>query len=248
MIKQYKMKILKCLPAIIIALLVSPVCAQQFAQAVTELQKIQNAYSDSGYTSFTVKYQYAREAAPSKILDTLSFFYKMKDKKYYCKTDMIEFMQNDSINVAVYHNEKTLILSNPSVSTEKGRLAIDNWDSAFIAANIDSVYVTENKNIKTIRFHFTPESRYSRCSIAYNSKNFQPLKISYIEKATQHYEEGQTKPNGIIITMQFSAFNKSAFSESVFSENKFVKNQNEKWALTSGYQKYNIVNNVYKIE
>ena len=217
MIKQYKMKILKCLPAIIIALLVSPVCAQQFAQAVTELQKIQNAYSDSGYTSFTVKYQYAREAAPSKILDTLSFFYKMKDKKYYCKTDMIEFMQNDSINVAVYHNEKTLILSNPSVSTEKGRLAIDNWDSAFIAANIDSVYVTENK-------------------------------ISYIEKATQHYEEGQTKPNGIIITMQFSAFNKSAFSESVFSENKFVKNQNEKWALTSGYQKYNIVNNVYKIE
>ncbi|MCC7524656.1 MAG: hypothetical protein IT250_07530, partial [Chitinophagaceae bacterium] len=51
----------------------------------------------------------------------------------YCKVDKIEFLQNDSINVAVYHNEKTIILSNPSVSTEKGRLAIDNWDSAFIA-------------------------------------------------------------------------------------------------------------------
>lgn len=246
--KESKMKIIRYLTVVIIALTASPAGAQQFATAVAELQKIQNTYSDSGYTSFTVQYQYAREAAPSKIVDTLSFFYKMKNKKYHCKTDMIEFMQNDSINVAVYHNEKVIILSNPSVSTEKGRLAIDNWDSAFIAANIDSVYVTENKNTRTIRFHFTPESKYSSCIITYNSNTYQPKKISYIERATQQYEEGQTKPNGIIITMLFSAFNKSAFNESVFSENKFVKNQDEKWTLTSDYQKYTIVNNVYKIE
>ncbi|HRP33712.1 MAG TPA: hypothetical protein PKV73_17570 [Agriterribacter sp.] len=243
---RFKLSLLKYLPVIIIALSVSPVCAQQFATAVTELQKIQNTYSDSGYTSFTVKYQYAREAAPSKILDTLSFFYKMKNKKYYCKVDKIEFLQNDSINVAVYHNEKTIILSNPSVSTEKGRLAIDNWDSAFIASNIDSVYVTENKSNKTISFHFTPESRYSSCSITYNSKTYQPQKISYIEKATQNYEEGQTKPNGIIITMLFSGLTKTAFNESVFDERKFITNQQNKWNLTQGFSGYNIVNNFYR--
>ena len=246
MIKQSKMKIIKYLTVVIIALTASPANAQQFATAVTELQKIQNTYSDSGYTSFTVKYQYTREAAPSKILDTLSFFYKMKNKKYYCKVDKIEFLQNDSINVAVYHNEKTIILSNPSVSTEKGRLAIDNWDSPFIASNIDSVYVTENKNSKTIRFHFAPESKYSSCSITYNSKNYQPQKISYIEKATQNYEEGQTKPNGIIITMLFSGLTKTAFNESVFDERKFIISQKNKWSLSQGFSGYNIINNFYR--
>lgn len=226
----------------------APAFSQQYAEAVNELQKIQQAYSDTGYNSFSVKYQYSKISAPAKVLDTLSFQYKIKGNKYYCKVDKIEFLQNDSINVAVYHNEKTIILSNPSVNIDKGRLAIDNWDSAFVASNIDSVYVSDNKNTRIISFHFTPASKYSSCSITCNSNNYRPKKISYTEKGSQYYEEGSDKPDGIIITMSFSAINKSPFNESVFSEKKFVNLQNNKWTISSNYNGYNLVNNFYKTE
>lgn len=235
-------------------LIVSLVClqesafSQQFSLAITELQKIQNSYSDSGYNSFKITYQYAKSSAPGKILDTLSFYYKIKGNSFYCKVDKIEFLQNDSINVAVYHNEKTIILSNPSVTTDKGIMAIDNWDSAFVASNIDSVYLTENNNTRTLKFHFTPESKYSQCSITYSGKTYRPQKISYTETASQYYEEGSNKPEGIIITMHFSGINKSVFDESVFSENKFITTQDNKRTLSSNYKGYRIVNNVFKTD
>lgn len=242
------MRIMKLIAVSIVILSGAPAFSQQFAQAITELQKIQNAYSDSGYNSFTIKYQYSKESAPAKILDTLSFQYKMKGKNYYCSVEKIEFVQNDSINVAVYHNEKTIILSNPAINTSKGRIAIDNWDSAFVAANIDSVNVSENKNARTIKFHFTASSKFSSCSITYSNTTFQPQKISYTERSSQYYEEGQTKQDGIVITMLFSAINKSAFNDAVFSEKKFITTQNSKKGLSSSFQGYNMVNNTYKTE
>ncbi len=242
--KQYK--------AVVLFLLVTggwySAYTQQFSLAVTELQKIQNSYSDSGYNSFKITYQYAKASAPGKILDTLSFYYKIKGNSYYCKVDKIEFLQNDSINVAVYHNEKNIILSNPSVSTDKGRMAIDSWDSSFVASNIDSVYLTDNTNTRTLSFHFTPESKYSECSITYNSKTFQPQKIIYMERSSQYIEDENAKPEGIIITMRFSGVNKSAFDESIFSEKKFLTAQNNKLALSAKYKEYRIVNNVFKTE
>lgn len=244
MIKQLKIEMMKYITVITLTLVFSSANAQQFETAVTEIQKIQKAYSVPGYISFTVKYLYARETAPSKTLDSLSFYYKMKGKNFHCKTDKIEFLQNDSVNLAIYHNEKTIILSNPSSNIEQGRLSIDNWDSAFIAANIDTVYFSEKNSTKTLHFHFTPESIYSKYSIAYNRNTYRPTKITYIEKATQQFEDGQSKPNGIQITMLFSSFSKAVFNESLFNEQQFISKQTSQWSASSKYSGYTIVNHL----
>lgn len=201
--------------------------SQQFALAVTELQKIRNGYSDSGYNSFSVKYQYAKKSAPGKVLDTLTIHYKMKGSDFYCKADQIEFFQNDSINVAMYHKDKTIILSNPSLSTDKGRMAIDSWDSSFVAIYIDSVSVSDNKNSRTLNIYFTDNAPYSSCTIVYNNKTYRTQKMSYVERSSEYYEEGDDKPEGIIITMHFSTVSKAAFDISVFSEKKFITKQDD---------------------
>lgn len=218
---------------------------QHFDRAAEELFKIRNSYSDSGYNSFTIQYQYAMEGAPKKILDTLTAYIKIKGSNYYCKMDKMEFIQNDSVNAAVYHNEKMIVLTNPTTSTEKGRLVIDNWDSAFIAANIDSVMLLDNKALRTLHFYFTPESYYSYCIITYNKKTYRPQKISYIQRATQNYEAGKSKPNGIIVTVLFSAYSKAAFKDMTFDYTRFIKKQNNKWASVATYNSYSVVNNVY---
>lgn len=219
--------------------------AQHFDQAAETLLKIRNSYSDSGYNSFTVQYRYAMEDAPGKVLDTLSAHIKIKGSNYYCTMDNMEFIQNDSINAAVYHDEKTIVLTNPATSAEKGRLVMDSWDTAFIAANIDSVMFTDDKTFRTLHLYFTPESRYSTCIIVYDKKNYHPKKISYVQRATQNYVHGENKPNGIVITMLFSAYSKAAFKDSIFNCSRFVEKQNNKWATVATYNSYSVVNNVY---
>lgn len=233
------------IPIVLLLLITANSYAQHFDRAAEELFKIRNSYSDSGYNSFTIQYQYAMEAAPKKILDTLTAYIKIKGSNYYCKMDKMEFIQNDSVNAAVYHNEKMIVLTNPTISTEKGRLVIDNWDSAFIAANIDSVMLSDNKALRTLHFYFTPESYYSYCIITYNKKTYRPQKISYIQRATQNYEAGKSKPNGIIVTVLFSAYSKAAFKDMTFDYTRFIKKQNNKWASVATYNSYSVVNNVY---
>ncbi|HRP55600.1 hypothetical protein [Agriterribacter sp.] len=218
---------------------------QHFDRAAEELFKIRNAYSGSGYNSFTAQYRYAMEDAPGKILDTLTAYIKTKGRYYYCKMDKMEFIQNDSINVAVYHNEKMIVLTNPAAGAEKGRLVIDNWDSSFIAANTDSVMLTDGKTLRTLYFYFTPGSSYSSGTITYNRKDYRPLKISYTQRATQNHAPGKNKPSGIIITVLFSAHSKAAFKDMTFDHSRFVKKQNNKWATVATYNSYSVVNNVY---
>ncbi len=236
----------KYLSLMIIFLAAQTGMAQQFSLAITELQKIQNSISGNGYAGFTIKYQYAEEQKPGKILDTLLFTYKMKNGQYHCKVAQIEFLQNDSVNLAVYHKEKTIILSNPSTSTAKGSISISEWDSSFLASNVDSIAVSESNNTKTIAFYFSPESKYSSYNITYNSNNYNPKKISYVERATRVYEEGQTTPNGLIITMIFSNISRGAFDTSVFDEQIFIQNINNQWQPAGAYAAYELVNNRYK--
>jgi hypothetical protein len=185
------------------------------------------------------------ERAPKKIMYTLTAYIKIKGRNYYFKMDKMEFIQNDSINADVYHNEKMIILNKPAASAEKGRLVIDNWDSSFLAANIDSVMITDDKTLRTLHFYFTPESYYSSCVITYNKKTYRPKKISYIQRATQNYAPGKNKPNGIIITVLFLAHSKAAFKDMTFDYSRFVKKQNNKWASVATYNSYSVVNNVY---
>ena len=218
---------------------------QHFDRAAEELFKIRNSYSDSGYNSFTIQYQYAMESAPKKILDTLTVYIKIKGSNYYCKMDKMEFIQNDSVNAAVYHNEKMIVLTNPATSIEKGRLLIDNWDSSFLATNIDWIVITNNNATRTLHFYFTPESYYSHCIITYNKKTYRPQKISYIQSATQNYEAGKSKPNGIVVTIIFSSYSKAAFKDTAFDYTRFLKKQNNTWATVATYNSYSVVNNVY---
>lgn len=237
---------LKRTTACLLALMMATVTyGQQYDRIVAELDKIRNSYSGSGYNSYTIRYQYAMESSPGKVLDTLSAFFRMKGTKYYCRVAQMEFVQDDSINAAIYHDEKTIVLTNAAISTEKGRLMIDGWDSAFVATNIDSVAVTGNNTNRTLSFYFVPGSAYSNCSITYNKETYRPQKITYVQRATQNYKEGVEKPDGIIISVLFSAFNKTAFNENLFDYKKFVRRQNRNWSATGDFASYTIVNNVY---
>ena len=218
---------------------------QHFDRASEELFKIRNSYSDSGYNSFTIQYRYAMEAAPQKILDTLTAYIKIKGNNYYCKMDKMEFIQIDSVNAAVYHNEKMIVLTNPATRVEKGRVVIDNWDSSFLATNIDSIVITNNDAMRTLHFYFIPESYYSHCIITYNKRTYRPQKISYIQSATQNHEAGKSKPNGIIVSVIFSSYSKVAFKDTVFDYTRFLKKQNNIWATVATYNSYSVVNNVY---
>lgn len=220
-------------------------CAQQYQSALEDIQKIQKSYTDNGYVSFKILFSYAKISAPATMVDSLSANYKYKSGKFYCKLGAIEFVQNDSMNVALYNKDKIMMIGKAYKTMERGNMLIDGWDSTFVAENIDTITVTSVGANKKMQIFFKPNSAYSNCTLEYNKQNYRPQKISYIKKSSMYYPDSTGKADGIIATMQFSGYSNAAFNESVFDTRKFTIKQNGKWMPQALYSTYRFVNSYF---
>lgn len=222
--------------------------AQQFAAALVDLQKVQKSYGDNGYMSFKINYSYSKMSAPAVSIDTVSANYKYRAGKFYCSIGPIEFVQNDTMNVAIYKNNRMFFLGNAYKNlTDYGNMFIDGWDSTFVAENIDSISLTTSGVTKKMQIFFDSTSEYTNCTLEYNKTNYRPQKFAYIKRGSVYYPDTTGRKDGIIVTLQFSGYTTSAFNESVFDISKYVIKRNGKWEALPPYNTYKFIDRYFSI-
>jgi hypothetical protein len=216
--------------------------SQDFTKTMSEIEKIQAAYKGEGYLSYTMKYMYSKESAPTKFLDSLSGNFKTHDSSFYGKLGKIEFLQNAKYNLAVYNQDKILMINKP-VKSENKLMPLADWDSVFVAFNMDTTTITDKGNTRTLEFIFAPQANYKNFSIQYDVNTYLLKKLVFtMKQPPTDNGPGQTKQDGNIVTILFSGYNKTAFDTNIFSEAKYIVNQDGQLAATGGYGNYRLVN------
>jgi len=190
-----------------------------------DLGLIQKAFKtdfENAFLSCNIKYLYSMESAPQKYLDSLAGLYKANGHSRYTKISKTETVENDSVVLVVYNDDKTIIASSPIYSKNTQSLMLSNIDSVFVAANLDSVDIKQKQGQKIMSFHFTHQSAYYSCKIFYDATTYVPHKITYILKSSKVPEAGKPQRDGAVITIEFSGYNSTSFDRSVVDAEKYI--------------------------
>jgi len=215
--------------------------AQDFSKTMQEIEKIKGAYKAGGWLSYQMKYLYSKESAPAKYLDSLTGNFKMHDSSYYGKMAKIEFLQNATASIAVYNQDKIIMLNKPAKQEDK-LMPLATWDSVFVAYNMDTTLITDKGNVRTLQFKFAPEANYKNFQIQYDIKTYRLTKLVITTKQVPvDNGGGQVKQDGNIVTILFSNYSETAFDAAVFSEKKYMQIEGGQWATTAAYNSYRLV-------
>ena len=216
--------------------------AQLYDKLIKECYKMNSVFTDTGYQSFSVNYYFSTEKKPAAFTDSLTAALKVHRGNYYGKFRSEEYMQNGQYLVTVYTSNGSIMVSNP-VKRNTSLVAVANLDSAFLASDIDSAWITESGQVRTIKFRFTAASSYKSYTIAYNKNSYQVQKIVYALKQ-QVVNPGDTAymPPNPLITVKFSDYSKTAFSDNIYDHNRYItKDSTGQFKGTGNYSSYEVL-------
>jgi hypothetical protein len=218
-----------------------------FSEVMHDLNLIQQNFRvpEGSYVSCSISYLYSRESRPDTYLDSLPGLYKSSGSSRYTKIGNTEAIQNDSLLLAVYNDDKAIVASPVSYATRNDHgLFLNKVDSAFVATNVRAASITESHGLKTMFFYFTDSSLYYNCNLVYDADTYIPQTISYIFRSTKLAESGKPPSDGGVITIRFSEYSRAAFDTSLLSINKYINpNTGPKAALQPAYSGYSIFQN-----
>jgi hypothetical protein len=235
---------------LVITILIS---TRSFAQNATyfevmrDLKRIQqNFLIDSGqYVACTMTYLYSMESTPLKYIDSLQGQYKSAGRIKYVRIAHTETIQNDSMIMTIYNDDKVIVAVRKPVSSfvHMGEgLMLNNMDSAFIAGNADSITIKLSGNQKIMNFRFNPSSQYYNCTLIYNASTYVPISLAYILRQTKLSESGKPPSDGNLITIKFSGYNQAAFDASSLNINKYIQVDSKGSAVAqTAFSSFNIV-------
>jgi hypothetical protein len=210
-----------------------------YNEVMHDLILIQQTFmpAEDSYVSCAVSYLHSMQSTPGKYLDSLQGQYKAFGTRRYNKIENTESIQNDSLIVVVYNDERSMLVLPASMSIgKKPGTFINAMDSAFIASNASYIQITQKGGVKTMTFQFAESSRYYNCTLVYDAKTYVPRSVSYILRSSLIPETGQPPRDGSLITILFRGYSNAAFDNSILNVNKYVTiNAAGKASLQPGY-------------
>lgn len=218
-----------------------------YFEVMRDLQRIQkNFTSDSGqYVVCNMTYLYSMESTPLKFIDSLQGQYKSAGHLRYVRIAHTETIQNDSLVLTIYNDDKVLLAVRKPVGSNAHMgqgLLLYNMDSAFIADNVDTATFILSGNQKTMNFRFNSSSQYYNCSLIYNALTYVPISLAYILRQTKISESGKPPQDGNLITIKFSGYSQATFDASSLNVNKYVQlNTNGNVTAQTSYGSFNII-------
>jgi hypothetical protein len=192
----------------------------QYTDALNEIGAMWNAVLNGQFTylSFQTMIYYSTESNPTTYLDSLPAIFKLAGPGRYTKIGNTETIQNLTQIVYLYNDDSTLITSpvvidslSPYPSAAGQEFILNNLDSNFIMANVDSMTVSIQNGVKSLEFYFNDSCRYYNCIAKYNPTTYMPISFSYILRSSKATETGEMNGDGAIVTMVFSNFSTAAF-------------------------------------
>jgi hypothetical protein len=225
---------------LILGLSFHTVCAQN--PVLLECMNINKAYLSSSYLSFDIKYKYAFEATPATIEDSSMGEFKLHGYKYWGLLDSVEFMQNDSFLVALYHPEKVLSLARPAYHYSFN-LPLAQWDSLFLKTDRFTYGVGVESGWKKITVDYNAGLPYKKFEMWYDSSTYRISRIRYVisEYATHEnfYELPDPGDYGIVDIL-FSGYQTGLFDDSVFDASHYFVKSGSSYTPAVSYTNYEV--------
>lgn len=218
-----------------------------------EIINISEAYRRVPDLSFNVDFTYADSAYADSIVEEIPGSYKIHDGHSWTMIDSTEIVQGGSYNVAVFHYDSVIAVSNIPRYTNVLRLPF--LDSLFLAANVDSMNVTDlNDSSRELRMNFDSLSTYRSFLIYYSRNSYLLDSILYFTRSPNLYVDPMdpgcspdgcpdTTTRAAIIKIVFSNYSYQIVDDSYFQESKFIYTVGDKIYLKPDYVNFQLMVN-----
>lgn len=210
--------------------------AQTLADTIrNEIAAINQVYDSAFYLTFDIKTVYdsdtlyantdSADFEHSEMLGTYTFH---RNKALY-KLGAIEFLQNDSFTIAVYKDDKFMMVGKPPTTQQPGillpnRVLLDSMLSQlFISHEYD---LLESDSINTIVFKSNyPGVKYKKILLEYEPVTHYILKVRYEFKDDGYSTREETVDAEIrnaVLTFHFLNYRADQVGAAVFDETKYL--------------------------
>jgi len=206
--------------------------AQTLADTIrAEMVAINKVYDSAFFLTFDVNILYnsdtlwagtdSADFTNSEVTGTYTFCF---NKALY-KLDNIEYMQNDSFAIALYNDDKFILVGRPpdtATGTFLGNRAM--FDSMMVHILDYEYYLTDYDSIKQIIFKaFDADAAYQMMTVEYDPATYHLTKIKYRLKEVVTDQAGQEEmQREADLVFLFLNYRVERLDESVFSEDKYL--------------------------
>jgi len=246
-----KRRINRLLFAIVITLICShTVTAQSTPQQVME--NIYKSYDSIQYLTFDIRFTYSSDTLYGDFAhDVLDGTFTMAGKKVKYNLGDVEFIQNDSFLIAVYNNDKYIIVSDPRTKNSGSELPMRLVMDSLLASygQYYSISMTTIDSVTgQIRFQKTNENaQFEHFSITYYSDQYLLKAIDYtfleppiLDSNVNYIEMPASRQRRLKI--EFFKYRGDNFSDSIYDENNYVYYEDGLFKPIPRYREFQVFN------
>jgi len=252
--KQLSIKSCRTISFLLMLLAAKPVLAQK---PVPIIEAIYQKYAEPSFLSFDVAYTYTSDTlnTTNYMIDQMTGSYTMSGRKALFRLGDIECMQNDSLFIAVYHNDKMIVVGDAREANASAYLPMKQALDSLIAYYEDHFTVSITKNTDSASWiEFTAAdsmAMYDRYRIEYNDYN---KFISSIEYSFRQYNDTASGPleesappsppveRHYKLRIDFTNYRFDNMAPSVYSTNSYVWKEDGEYKPVPKYNDYRVYN------
>lgn len=210
---------------------------------IMEIIKIGEAYRTASDLSFDMNITYADSATPKSITEQIAGNYKIHRGKYRGIIDGVEFLQGSQFNMAVYHSDSVIVITDRQEYTSVLQLPL--MDSLFREANIADMSVKDvDDSTRLLLILFKSQSPYHSYELKYDIATNH---IKYVKYYLTEIAPDTPGASGVVcITMNFSNYSEDVIDDDEFKESKYVFHLGDEIKLQPPFESFRLMINAEK--
>ncbi|MBN8785009.1 MAG: hypothetical protein J0G98_18260 [Terrimonas ferruginea] len=228
---------------------------QAKAQTLTDtIQRLYGIYDSMQYLSFDVRYVYTTDTVNGETeTEQMLGSYTMSRRRALYRLGNIEFMQNDSVLISVYHDDKIMMITPRTVNNAGSLLplreAIDSMVSTYSAHYTITHQHNTTDSISTIHFEGDSIAPFAHFYVLYNRESQLITEMRYI-----YYEEDEDidLPRSSLpdpsrrkrkLTLYLDNYRFDNISPDLYDPSNYAWKEGEKWTPVRKYIDYRVYSN-----
>ena len=216
-------------------------------QTVQErLAQLYEKYDSIHFLSFDAEFVYTSDTIFGKFEnETVYASYTMNGKNSLYNIGNINFMQNDSFFVAVYHDQKIILVADPPVKNSGSNLPLRSLMDSMVSVYNSSYTVSQWNETDTGIIQFLSSDTnvaLKKFVIRYNSneKVFHSIRYEFEELA--EIDSANYKIRQKSLTVNFKNYRFDKFDNSLYQENNYIYFDDKICKPITKYKEYKVYN------
>lgn len=204
-----------------------------FAQSSVQdiMSGIYKKYDSLSYITFNVKYTYSTDTLLGDFThEVMNGSYTMAGKKAKYTIGDIDFLQNDSFLIAVYNNDKFIMVSDPKTANAGSELPMRSVIDSMMQAYIQHYTISTSGALGRITFERADDTaQFKKFMISYDpaTNYLRSIQYDYEENVMAEPAEDTTVALRSALrqkrlTIDFSDYRLDNFSPQLYNENNYI--------------------------